>query len=109
MTDQPANRLTPEDVAPPEEPEDAAGDAGDGAAHPIRVVMVDDHRMFLSGVQAEIAATEAETGPTVEVVASQPGVPISGRGARAFGREPPSQPVPFGRQPRWRSVALSGR
>ncbi|MYS19406.1 LuxR C-terminal-related transcriptional regulator [Streptomyces sp. DvalAA-14] len=41
------------------------GPASEGAGRPVRVVLVDDHRMFRTGVQAEIGATE-QTG--VEVV-----------------------------------------
>ncbi|MGW7557231.1 response regulator, partial [Streptomyces rimosus] len=41
------------------------GQAGDGPARTVRVVLVDDHRMFRTGVQAEIGRTD-ETG--VEVV-----------------------------------------
>ncbi len=41
------------------------GQAGDGPARTVQVVLVDDHRMFRTGVQAEIGRTD-ETG--VEVV-----------------------------------------
>ncbi|MFD7888496.1 response regulator transcription factor, partial [Streptomyces albidoflavus] len=43
----------------------AGGGAGEDGGRRVRVVLVDDHRMFRTGVQAEIGQTE-ETG--VEVV-----------------------------------------